>query len=265
MQSVFANLGGGIRFNPKQNKEAAQVFKRGWVDPSQIKPVDFFDKDKAEPQVEAVVSGPVWEQKIKVDGIDAPNPFESWDELNQELSIRPYLVKNIRSVGYKKPTPVQGQVIPSMMKNHEVIVTAPTGSGKTASYLIPLFHILNRPKTGGVRAIIIIPTRELATQIENEANKLIAGKPFRVCLLTQVSGKAMTAETEESNVIKNADLLITTPARLVHIIENRILNLSNVIQIILDESDKLLSDTFFGTNGFCYFSLSKSTTYCFYV
>lgn len=56
------------------------------------------------------MSGAVWEQKVKVDGIDAPNPFENWDELTDELGVRPYLVKNIKNAKYKKPSPVQSQV-----------------------------------------------------------------------------------------------------------------------------------------------------------
>jgi len=115
------------------------------------------------------------------------------------------------------PTPVQKQVIPCIMQERDVFVAAPTGSGKTYAYLIPIIHMLKKPNHKmGVRALIVLPTRELANQVDNEVKKLITGKPFKVCLLAKTSMKVL----ENTDILKY-DILITTPKKLIHLITTK--------------------------------------------
>uniref|UniRef100_A0A6B2L6W5 RNA helicase n=1 Tax=Arcella intermedia TaxID=1963864 RepID=A0A6B2L6W5_9EUKA len=124
------------------------------------------------------------------------------------------------------------QAIPTLISRREVIVAAPTGSGKTASYTIPLLHNLKKPSKSGIRAVIVLPTNELSSQVHNEFLKLSSGKPFKICLLQKTDIK-----------LTHFDILISTPKRLIHVIQNG-LNLSSVESLILDECDTLLSEGF---------------------
>lgn len=78
------------------------------------------------------------------------------------------------------------QSIPTLLHNYDCIGIAPTGSGKTAAYLIPMICKLQRTLVGGIRALILVPTRELAKQIEREVMMLTIGRKFRICLLSKV-------------------------------------------------------------------------------
>ena len=140
-----------------------------------------------------------------------------------------------------------------------MIACAPTGSGKTVAFLLPLLHALKAPAKEGFRAVIVTPTRELAQQIHREWIKLSQGKPFKVCVLSKTS---QTISDQMKEALKSYDVLISTPLKLVHAIkEDRIslsryvlfllttISLSSLIlffkkkrvqNIVLDEADKLL-------------------------
>jgi len=167
-------------------------------------------------------------------GHDVPPSIHKWSDLTEQFKLRQYLVRNIEKSGYTEPTPVQKQTIPSMINNREVIVAAPTGSGKTAAYVVPLLHLLGKPGHGSsVRVLVVLPTNELASQVKNEFSKLTAGKPFKICLLKKTDVK-----------LNNIDVIITTPNRLIHVIKQQSVKLTNVAYLILDECDTLLSANF---------------------
>lgn len=105
----------------------------------------------------------------------------------KQYNMKPELVANIKSRGYDVPTPIQMQAIPLMTKRREILACAPTGSGKTAAFLVPLIHCLGLPQKKGFRAVIVSPTRELANQTHRECVKLTEGIGLRCHVLDNVS------------------------------------------------------------------------------
>jgi ATP-dependent RNA helicase DDX52/ROK1 len=168
------------------------------------------------------------ENSIKIYGTDVHYPIKSF----QEVQLKRYLINNILKE-HQSPTPIQMQSIPIMLGGRDLIACAPTGSGKTLAFSIPILHLLKNPEKGGFRALIVSPTMELAQQIARELAKLTLLKPFKTCVLTKqnVNNKAQ---------LKQFDILISTPLRLVHAIKHESLQLSKVQHIVLDEADKLL-------------------------
>eukprot|EP01126_Amoeba_proteus_P035933 TRINITY_DN3638_c0_g1_i21.p1 TRINITY_DN3638_c0_g1~~TRINITY_DN3638_c0_g1_i21.p1 ORF type:complete len:314 (-),score=62.64 TRINITY_DN3638_c0_g1_i21:495-1436(-) len=179
----------------------------------------------------------------EVSGGLTSDPISKWTDLSS--SVDDYLLANMEKMGFTRPSPVQSQVIPSMIERNEILCAAPTGSGKTIAYLVPLFQIMREPnKLTGPRAIIVLPTRELALQVETEAKRLSSGKDFFICLLTKVTGKTLNKKDDGGNSVQNADLVITTPTRLLALVKGGKVDLHSVHNLVLDEADKLLDDSF---------------------
>ncbi|EGF83188.1 hypothetical protein BATDEDRAFT_29188 [Batrachochytrium dendrobatidis JAM81] len=181
--------------------------------------------------------------KIKVSGTDIPFPFQSFTDLCDRFKLRSYLRRNLLDSDYLKPTSVQMQAIPIMLHNREVMACAPTGSGKTLAFLLPILHDLKGPTKEGFRALIIAPTRELAQQTYRELKKLSVGKPFKTCVLTKATN---ATNPDVSSTLKNFDILISTPLRLVTAIKENAIQLDKQVyrilvrHLVLDEADKLL-------------------------
>ncbi|GAA5799416.1 hypothetical protein HPULCUR_004831 [Helicostylum pulchrum] len=183
------------------------------------------------------------QHKIKVYGTDVPNPFRTFEDLaSPAYDLNPILYKNLMTVKYKTPTPVQMQSIPIMLKGRDVMSCAPTGSGKTMAFLLPILQDLKKPeKKTSYRALIIAPTRELVQQIAREVKHLSEGTKLRVNVLTKATD-ADKSQTPESR--QKFDILITTPLRLVYAIKEKEVDLSAVRHLVLDEADKLLDQGF---------------------
>nr|XP_022334846.1 probable ATP-dependent RNA helicase DDX52 [Crassostrea virginica] len=179
--------------------------------------------------------------RIHCFGQDPPDPCVSFDHLAAVYGVNPLIIKNIASVGYTKPTPIQIQAIPAMMERREILACAPTGSGKTAAFLLPIMHHLKEHREIGYRALILAPTRELAKQIYREFLRLSEG----IGLKANYINKANT----EKHVEKKYDVLVSTPNRLVYMLKEDppMINLSHVEWLVIDESDKLFED---GRTGF---------------
>ena len=101
---------------------------------------------------------------------------EKWSMTEQVVSC----------ITYPRPSPIQMQTIPVMMAGRELLACAPTGSGKTAAFLLPLIHQLKEPRNGGYRAVVVVPTKELAVQICNECSALCAKNGLRAHMLSKV-------------------------------------------------------------------------------
>ena len=106
--------------------------------------------------------------KIRVKGDDSrnviPAPLESFQDLETTYGCSKSLIKRLEECKWLEPTPIQRQAIPMMLRDVETLAVAPTGSGKTLAFLLPIFMRLGKRKDGGVRAILLAPTKELATQ-----------------------------------------------------------------------------------------------------
>ncbi|KAG9323750.1 hypothetical protein KVV02_007745 [Mortierella alpina] len=179
--------------------------------------------------------------KIKVYGTDIPNPFKSFEGLAKQYQLEPYLQRNILGSGFKKPTPIQMQAIPVILHGRDIMAMAPTGSGKTMAFVLPILHDLKGPEKVGYRAVIISPTRELATQIFNQIKKLSVGRKFKICMLTKATA---ATQGQAPHLRQKYDILISTPLRLVHAIQQEKMELGQVRHLILDEADKLLEQGF---------------------
>lgn len=179
--------------------------------------------------------------QIKVKGEDILPPEPSFQTMELAKDMRAILLRNIELSHWKEPTPIQMQAIPLQLRNRDVLAAAPTGSGKTAAYTIPLLSKLSSVTTGagtGIKALILAPTKELADQIDREVCRLKEGKGIRVCNLKKTT--TQQASKEGKNMFNKFDVLISTPLRLVSVLREDAIDLSSVHTIILDEADKLL-------------------------
>lgn len=156
-----------------------------------------------------------------------------------DLNIIPPIMKAVNQVGYSQATEIQHQTIPLILKGNDVIGCAQTGTGKTASFAIPVLQLLHQKPTSkrkSIRTLILTPTRELAIQIDE--NFKIYGKFLPLNHLAIFGGvpqgKQITA------IKKGVDILIATPGRLLDLINQGCIHLSQLEILVLDEADRML-------------------------
>ena len=197
--------------------------------------------------------------RIHVYGTSIPAPVQSAEHMADGYALRPWLRKNILEAGYHELTRVQMQAVPLLLGGREVLACAPTGSGKTAAFLVPMLSkIGNLPRRQGLRAIAIAPTQELARQTHRELLKLSAGSGIEACVLTKKLAAAATAHAEQhgssggsskaeggsskssGSVWRKYDAMVCTPLRLVSLLRKGALSMNGVSYLALDEADKLL-------------------------
>jgi len=203
-------------------------------------------KKKQAAQQEEQISRFRKQHRISVVGRNVPPPIEDFKKLQDEFNLAPALVQNLQASGYTHPTPIQMQAVPIMLQGRQILACAPTGSGKTAAFLIPVIHHLASPRKLGFRAVIVSPTRELASQTFRECVRLCEGTGLRSHIISKTS-QAVNKFGPHSS--KKFDILVTTPNRLVYLLQQDppVLSLNNVEWLIVDESDKLFEA---GPKGF---------------
>ncbi|KAH9492907.1 DEAD (Asp-Glu-Ala-Asp) box polypeptide 52 [Bulinus truncatus] len=179
---------------------------------------------------------------IHSNGTDIPDPLKDFSDLRSSYDINDVILSNVEKQGYTEPTGIQRQTIPIMLQGRDLMACAPTGSGKTAAYIIPIIHHLKEPQNNGFRALVLAPTRELAKQIVREFRKLSKGLGIRSCYIEKESTAIKKSQ-------KNFDILVSAPKRLVYLLqqESPLLAVNNVEWLVVDESDKLFEA---GTRGF---------------
>ncbi|XP_038820749.1 probable ATP-dependent RNA helicase DDX52 [Salvelinus namaycush] len=139
------------------------------------------------------------QNRINVHGCDVPDPVCTFSELQSEYNLNPRVLQNLSAAGLTIPTPIQMQAIPLMMHGRELLACAPTGSGKTLAFCLPLLTHLKQPANLGIRALVISPTRELASQTHRELVRLSEGVGFRVHILDKASMAARKHATSSNN------------------------------------------------------------------
>ena len=157
--------------------------------------------------------------------------------LFEELGLSNTLCQRLSALGFDTPTPIQEKAIPLVLQGQDIVASAQTGSGKTASFLLPLLHILGDVplKARMPRAIIMEPTRELAQQVYEQFDRFSDGV-LKAALL--VGGESMT---QQERVLKtNPDVLIVTPGRLLDLCEREKLMLFGIRYVVIDEADRML-------------------------
>lgn len=161
--------------------------------------------------------------------------MESMKPFN-ENPLDPKVLESLDKMGYKTMTPIQEMAIPKLLTGQDFLGQAPTGTGKTAAFGVPLISRL-QPGTGNVEALILGPTRELVQQIAEELNKIGAAKGIRT--LPIFGGESVFTQKDELRK-KDAQIIVGTPGRVLDHIRQVTLHLTNTRMVILDEADEML-------------------------
>jgi len=151
----------------------------------------------------------------------------------------PQIRKALDAAGYSHPTPTQAQSWPIALQGRDIITVAKTGSGKTCGFLLPAFHrlvpALEKRRRGVPGVLVLAPTRELACQIEEEAIKFGRSSNLRAACAYGGAPKGLQIRKLQAGV----EILIATPGRLNDLIEMRVVDLSQVLFLVLDEADRM--------------------------
>jgi ATP-dependent RNA helicase DeaD len=154
----------------------------------------------------------------------------------KQFSLHPELVQGVLERGYTSPTPIQSQVIPTMLAGQDVIGQAQTGTGKTAAFALPMLNNLV-PGVGFVQCLVVTPTRELANQVAQAVYEY--GRFQNVRVLPVYGGQPYGKQIHRLK--EGVDIVVGTPGRLLDLISKKALDLSNTHTVILDEADEMLS------------------------
>lgn len=155
------------------------------------------------------------------------------------LGLCTELLNTVAEKGYTQPSPIQNEAIPAILQRRDIIAIAQTGTGKTASFSLPILHLLAatpRPQTHGVRALIIAPTRELAAQVAANVDNYSQHMNMRT---TAVFG-GVRIEPQLYALEQGVDILIATPGRLVDLYKQGAINFEHLEILVLDEADRML-------------------------
>ena len=158
------------------------------------------------------------------------------------LHLHSDLAKRVKELGYTAPTPIQNQAIPVVLQKKDIIGLAQTGTGKTAAFLLPIIqHIIEAPRTRGIKALILAPTRELAEQIHEVAVSF--GRDLQVHSTAIYGGVNINGQINQLK--RGVDIVVATPGRLQDHLGRQTINLSSVEFFVLDEADQMLDMGFF--------------------
>jgi ATP-dependent RNA helicase RhlE len=161
-------------------------------------------------------------------------PFSSF-------GLAPSLLKALAGQNYSQPYPIQQEAIPAILKKKDVLGIAPTGSGKTAGYVLPLLMNLQAvpaSRSRNVNVLVLVPTRELAVQVREVFREFSVALPQSVKILAVFGGISINPQMME---MPGVNVLIATPGRLLELVESNAVHLSSIETLVLDEADKMLN------------------------
>ena len=158
-----------------------------------------------------------------------------------DLGLAPPLLRAINDAGYTTPTPIQAQAIPLVLAGGDLLAAAQTGTGKTAGFTLPILHCLSQnpienPRPGRPRCLILVPTRELAAQVE--ASVKTYGKHLQLTSMVMFGGVNINPQFKALK--SQLDILVATPGRLLDHVGQKTVDLSAVEILVLDEADRML-------------------------
>jgi ATP-dependent RNA helicase RhlE len=154
-----------------------------------------------------------------------------------DFDLDPRLRRNLQAIGFEQPTPIQSATIPQAMAGHDILGSAETGTGKTAAFLLPLQQkLIASPSTRHPRALIILPTRELALQVAEQAAQLSRDLPLRIATIYGGVG----SKPQEQALKHGVDIVIATPGRLLDHVSRRNIVFTSLQVLVLDEADRML-------------------------
>lgn len=156
-----------------------------------------------------------------------------------DFAFEPELMEGLASMGFEKPTPIQEQSIPIILQDKDIIACAQTGTGKTAAYLLPVINKIIKEHNHTVNTLIVVPTRELAIQIDEAMQGFGYFTP--VTAIAIYGGKDGTSfEQEKKALTQGANIIIATPGRLIAHLNQGYVKFNNIQHLILDEADRML-------------------------
>ncbi|MGL4380959.1 MAG: DEAD/DEAH box helicase [Vibrio sp.] len=156
-----------------------------------------------------------------------------------QLGLSDVLVQTVAQLGYQTPTQIQTQAIPVILQGRDVIAAAQTGTGKTASFVLPILEKLRQGQTQRkkrVRALILVPTRELAMQVAEKAEQY--GQATGLTSLAVFGG--VDEKAQKQRLLDGVDVLVATPGRLMDLYGQRAVYFEEIEMVVLDEADRML-------------------------
>lgn len=163
----------------------------------------------------------------------------------EQYQISPLIKQSLLELGFRKPTDIQYKAIPSILKGDDVLAIAQTGTGKTAAFVIPVLHILQRRQRYNtarqVKCLVMVPTRELAAQVASVFMDI--GRHTSLHILGLHGGVEQDAQVKKLQ--KGIDILVATPGRMFDLIHQQYIDLSRLDILVLDEADRMLDMGFY--------------------
>jgi ATP-dependent RNA helicase RhlE len=154
----------------------------------------------------------------------------------QTLGLGAELLRALSEAGYAEPTPIQAQAIPLVLEGRDLLAAAQTGTGKTAAFVLPILHRLASGHGHSPRALILVPTRELAAQVAESVDTY--GRHLRLRSAVIFGGVGINPQIERLR--RGVDLIVATPGRLLDHAKQRTVDLSGIETLVLDEADRML-------------------------
>jgi len=160
----------------------------------------------------------------------------------ESLNINKALIPVLHKLGFESPTPIQESAIPAILAQEDVLGIAKTGSGKTASYALPLLTLLQRlpmrEKDRSIDVLVLVPTRELAIQVGDVLNEFGRGLDKPVKTMSVYGGVSINPQMKS---LFGTNILIATPGRLLDLVDHNAVDVSKIRALVLDEADKMLN------------------------
>lgn len=157
-----------------------------------------------------------------------------------DLALCPELQYTLEQLGYQTPTPIQAQAIPEVLKGEDLLAEAQTGTGKTASFALPIIEKLSKTAPQKdyrqIRALVLAPTRELAIQVAD--NTLEYGRALNMRVISVYGG--VRVDNQVRKLKRGADILVATPGRLLDLLQQKVIDLKSLQFLVLDEADRML-------------------------
>ncbi len=158
----------------------------------------------------------------------------------KDFGFHPSIQESIEAMGFSEPTPVQVKTIPVILENKDLIACAQTGTGKTAAFLLPVLQkIVENKDSKGTKLLVVVPTRELALQIDQHLQGFSYFVPVS-SVAVYGGGDGETWDQQKSAIASGVDIIIATPGRLISLINLDYLRSENLQTLVLDEADRML-------------------------
>lgn len=152
------------------------------------------------------------------------------------LGLAPSLLQTLEDIGYREPTPIQTQVIPLVLRGRDILGAAQTGTGKTAAFALPILHkLLSGGKQPSARALVVVPTRELAAQVGDAIKTYARDSELKVIAL--FGGANIARQAKELS--EGVDIIVATPGRLIELNKQGHIPLSRIEYLVFDEADTI--------------------------